>query len=367
MSELETFKKQPLGGVDIRSLVKTLAASGASTATDLLARQQGRVRPAGTSIAKDAAVLILGGSNGITRALAMQLLFGEGAAVYAVHLDSAKMQIGPHHAAAMTAAATAAGKTVRFFNADATKESTIAEVVAVLKETYRCVHLVNGIAAGATKRYAEHGPTLVRDLDVAFDPILQTPDFSKPENIRQLGMVEVEVASDVDIERTNKFMGTSSLLWAEPLAAAGLLVPGESVVAFCDYDYPPNDPVYAMGPLAGAKLLQRETMTTIRDRFGATTARLCYPAVATTALGAIPGGLLMYGLTAQILREKNAYADLLDLGRGSMKIFEQGYDGADVRLDAAYQETLPEFFRRRDAMTPGDVPAAFSALFGKEA
>lgn len=364
--ELETFKKQPLGGVDRRALVGILAEKGASTAKALLARQLDRVRPAGTTIAKDAAVLILGGSNGITRAVALQLLFGEGAAVYSVHLDSEKMQIGPHHTAAMTEAATAAGKTVRFFNADATKESTITEVVAALKESYRCVHLVNGIAAGATKRYAQHGPTLVRDLDVAFDPVLQTPDFSKPENLRKLGMVEVEVATDLDIERTNKFMGTSSLIWAEPLAAAGLLVRGESVVAFCDYDYPASDPVYAMGPLAGAKILQRETMKTIADRFGATTARLCYPAVATTALGAIPGGLLMYGLTAQILRERETYADLLDLGAGSMKIFHKGYDGADVRLDTAYQETLPEFFRRRDAMVPGDVPGAFTALFGKE-
>jgi len=365
--ELETFKKQPLGGVDRRSLVGTLAERGASTATDLLAKQRRRVTSAGTAIAKDAAVLILGGSNGITRAVAMQLLFGEGAAVFAVHLDSEKMQIGPHHAAAMTEAATAAGETVRFFNADATKESTITEVVAALKDSCRCVHIVNGIAAGATKRYAQHGPTLVRDLDVAFDAVLQTPDFSKPETIRKLGMVDVEVATDLDIERTNKFMGTSSLIWAEPLAAAGLLVRGESVVAFCDYDYPPSDPVYAMGPLAGAKILQRETMVAIAARFGATTARLCYPAVATTALGAIPGGLLMYGLTAQILRERNVYADLLDLARGSMRIFEKGYDGSDVRLDAAYQETLPEFFRRRDAMIPGDVPEAFSALFGKDA
>jgi enoyl-[acyl-carrier protein] reductase/trans-2-enoyl-CoA reductase (NAD+) len=122
-----------------------------------------------------------------------------------------------------------------------------------------------------------------------------------------------------------------------------------------------------MGPLAGAKLLQRETMKTIHDRHGVTTARLCYPAVATTALGAIPGGLLMYGLTAQILRERGTYRDLVDLGRGSMAIFAKGYAGDDVRLDAAYQETLPEFFARRDAMAPDDVPGAFSALFGQEA
>lgn len=364
---LEIFKKLPLGGVDRRSLVGVLAEKGATTARELFARQRATLTPAGTAIAKDAAVLILGGSNGITRALALQLAFGEGAAVFGVHLDSEKMQIGPHHVKAATEVAEKEGRWLRFLNADATKPETVAEVVGTLKESFRCVHLVNGIAAGATKRYAKFGPTEVRDLDVAFDSVLQTPDFSKAENIRKLGLVEVEVATDLDIERTNKFMGTSSLIWAEPLAAAGLLIPGESVVGFCDYDYPPEDPVYAMGPLAGAKILQRETMATIQSKLGAKTARLCYPAVATTALGAIPGGLLMYGLTAQILRERGEYADLLALGRGSMKMFEASYAGEDVRLDGAYQKTLPEFFRRRDALTTEDVPGAFSALFGQEA
>ena len=283
--------------------------------------------------------------------------------MYCVHLDSEKMQIGPHHVAAMSEAASAEGLTARFWNADATKPAVIEEVVAELKGKFRAVHLVNGIAAGATKRYKEHGPTQVKELDVAFDLVLQTPDFSKPENIRKVGLVDVEVATEVDIERTNKFMGSSSLLWAEPLAAAGLIARGESVIAFCDYDYPKDDPVYAMGLLAGAKLLQRETMTQIRERFGAKTARLCYPAVATTALGAIPGGLLMFGLTGEILQERGQFKDIRELSEGAMQIWKSGWDGADVRLDDAYQATLPEFYRRRDALSAGDIPAAFKALF----
>jgi enoyl-[acyl-carrier protein] reductase/trans-2-enoyl-CoA reductase (NAD+) len=226
------------------------------------------------------------------------------------------------------------------------------------------VHLVNGIAAGATKRYAEHGPTLVKDVDVAFDPVLQVPDFSRPENVRQVGMVEVEVASEVDIERTNRFMGSSSLLWAEPLANAGLLVPGESVVAFCDYDFPPDDPVYAMGPLAGAKILQRKTMGEIQQRFGARPARICYPPVATTALGAIPGGLLMYALSAQILRERGQFQDVMALGKASMGAFASSFAGGDLHLDLDYKAALPEFDRRKATLTGADLPGAFSLLYG---
>lgn len=362
--DLETFKKQPLGGTDRRTLVSGLAQHGPRVARELLDAQVPRVVPRGAVIPNDTAVLILGGSNGITRAVAIELLFGAKAAVFGVHYDSEKMQIGVHHVTALSERAAAQGLTSRFWNVDATRPTSVDEVVGALKGKYRAVHFINGIAAGATKRYIEHGPTKVKDIDVAFDPILQIPDFSRPENIRRVGFVEVEVANDADIERTNKFMGSSSLLWTEALANAGLIVAGQSIVSFCDYDYEPNDPVYAMGPLAGAKKLQRETMAQIRERFGAKTVRICYPAVATTALGAIPGGLLMYGLSAQILKERGQYQDVMELGGGTMKMFTPDFDADILRLDEAYQAALPEFHRRENALGPDELHAAFSALYG---
>jgi enoyl-[acyl-carrier protein] reductase/trans-2-enoyl-CoA reductase (NAD+) len=264
---------------------------------------------------------------------------------------------------ALVEAATAAGLTTRFWNEDATKPATVESVIREIAARHRMVHLVNGIAAGATKRYAEHGPTQVKDLDVAFHPVLQVPDFSRPENVRRLGLVDVEVATDADIERTNRFMGTSSMFWAEALASAGLLVRDESIIAFCDYDYAADDPVYAMGPLAGAKKLQRESMAAIAGRFAARTARLCYPAMPTTALGAIPGGLLMYALSAQLLRERGQYRGLPELAAESMAIFRAGWRGSDLRLDADYQVCLPEFFRRSQALEPEDLPGAIDLVF----
>ncbi|MSP24762.1 MAG: hypothetical protein EXR75_06270 [Myxococcales bacterium] len=362
--QFETFKKLPLGGVDRRSLVEVLAQSGASAATGVLRKQRQGLVPMGADIAPDTAVLILGGSNGITRALAVQLLFGERAAVFGVHYDSEKMQIGVHHTAAIQAAADADGLTCRYFNADATRDSTMEEVIAHLKGRFRAVHFVNGIAAGATKRYAEHGPTQVCDLDVAFDPVLQVPDCSRREAYRKFGLVDVEVATDAEIERTNKFMGTSSLSWIEPLARAGLIAAGESVVAFCDYDFEPTDPVYAMGPLAGAKVLQRETMTTIRERYQARTIRVCYPAMCTTAIGAIPGGILMYALSAQILMEQGEYQTLDALAAATIGLWRDPKPESELRLDGAYQRCLPEFHRRKELLAPKDVPDCFHALLG---
>jgi enoyl-[acyl-carrier protein] reductase/trans-2-enoyl-CoA reductase (NAD+) len=362
--DLETFKKLPLGGVDRRALVGALAEHGADAAASLLRESLSATKPAGTRIGADDVVLILGGSNGITRALAIELAFAERASVFCVHFDSEKMQIGHHHAHAMEAAATKAGRTMRFWNADAMKPQTIEDVVAAMKPRFRAAHLINGIAAGATKRYAEHGATKVKDLDVAFDAVLQVPDFSTADHVRRVGLVDVEVATEADIERTNKYMGTSSLVWGEALAAAGLLAKEESIVAFCDYDYPPDDPVYAMGPLAGAKRLQRESMTQLRDRYGVKAARICYPAMATTALGAIPGGLLMYALTAQILRERGEYQTLMELAVASMELFRPSWDGGDLLLDRAYQATLPEFHARKDKLSPSDLRDAFRLIYG---
>jgi enoyl-[acyl-carrier protein] reductase/trans-2-enoyl-CoA reductase (NAD+) len=361
--DLEIFKKLPLGGVDRRSLVDLLADKGATAAQELLARQRADLRSEGAQIPDDVAVLILGGSNGITRALAAQLVFGEKTAVFGVHYDSAKMQIGVHHVAALEAAAADDGLTCRFLNRDATRDKTIEEVVGLLKDNYRAVHLINGIAAGATKRYEKFGPTTVKDLDVAFDPVMQVPDFGNPDAYRRVGMVEVEVATEAEIERTNKFMGSSSLLWVEPLSEAGLIKPDESIVGFCDYDFEKQDPVYGMGPLAGAKILQRETMEQIRQRFGARTVRICYPAMATTALGAIPGGMLMFALTAQILMERTQYKSLTQLAAASMALFVNVPDNGELRLDGPYQATLPEFHVRKDALGPDSLPDAFSQLY----
>jgi enoyl-[acyl-carrier protein] reductase/trans-2-enoyl-CoA reductase (NAD+) len=72
----------------------------------------------------------------------------------------------------------------------------------------------------------------------------------------------------------------------------------------------------------------------------------------------------MYGLSAQILMEQGKYRDVMELGRDSMVIFQPGYRGEDVRLDAAYQACLPEFHRRKDALQPADVPGALRLLFG---
>jgi enoyl-[acyl-carrier protein] reductase/trans-2-enoyl-CoA reductase (NAD+) len=347
---LEVFIKQPLGGVDRRAILPMLAEHGLRVAREDLAAQRAKLRKLSPTVAKDACVLLLGGSNGILRQVAVQLLFAEGVPVYAVHYDSAKLQIGPHHAQAITEAAREAGVDVTFRNEDATKPDVITQVVAELKQKYRVVHVINGIAAGATKRYEQHGKALVRDLDVAFDGVRQTPDFTRVENVRKLGLVEVDIATQADIDRTNKMMGTSTDPWADALAAAGLLVPGESVVAFADYDFESDDPVYGMGPLAGAKILARESMTRIRDTHGARTIRICYPPLCTTA---------------QLLLRDGTYKGLPALAEDTMAIFgSAAQESGILRLDTAYQAALPEFHALSARLTNENLGAELSRVIG---
>jgi len=350
MAELEVFEKLPLGGMNIREIPKILDAEAPAICREMLARQVAALKPCGVSLPADHVVLMLGGSNGILRAVAIQLLFGEKVPVYAVHYDR-RMMIGSYHVDAIKELAAQRGVDTQWFNTDATDPKAIDEVIAELKKKYKVVHLINGIAAGATKRYKEHGSINVRDLDVEYNKVLQYPDFSKLENIRKFGLVEVPLADDADIERTNKFMGTSTTIWAEPLAAAGLLVKGTSIVAFADYDFEKDDPVYGMGPLAGAKILQRESMNQVREKLGARAVRLCYPAMDTTAIGAIPGGLLMFAVSTQVLAEKGKFKNLMALAAETMAIFKPGYADAELRTDADFQSILAEMHKREDELT----------------
>ena len=149
-------------------------------------------------------------------------------------------------------------------------------------------------------------------------------------------------------------MGTSTTIWAEPLAAAGLLVKGTSIVAFADYDFEKDDPVYGMGPLAGAKILQRESMNQVREKLGARAVRLCYPAMDTTAIGAIPGGLLMFAVSTQVLAERQVQKPD-GLAAETMAIFKPGYADAELRTDADFRASLPRCTSAR-RIDPGEHP-----------
>jgi enoyl-[acyl-carrier protein] reductase/trans-2-enoyl-CoA reductase (NAD+) len=358
--------KLPLGGIDRRSLLARLSSEGPVVAESDLAAARASLVRTGVELPQGSAVLMLGASGGILRALAIQLLFAEKVPVYAVHYDSEKLQIGAHHARAIMKAAESIGVPCSFHNADATRPETVTKIVDELRGKYRVVHLINGIAAGATKRFAEYGPTQVRDLDVAFDPVRQVPDFSTWDSFRRVGLVDVEVATESEIDRTYKFMGRSTTPWAEALADAGLLVRGESLVAFTDYEYEPDDPVYAMGPLCKAKVLQRESMADIKGRLGVRTVRLCYPAMSTTALGAIPGGILMFAGSAQILLERGTYRNIPLLARDTMPVFSPSFTESDARYDLPYQDVLPEFHRRKASLCAENAHESFDRVFGNK-
>ncbi len=361
---LETYVKLPLGGVDKHAIVRAIRDLGPQVARDDLAKDRALLRPGGLRVPDGTCVLLLGGSGGILRALAVQLVFGEKVPVFAVHYDSERLQIGPHHAAAITSAAKEAGVYCEYLNADATKPAVIEDVTRRLAERFSTVHLVNGIAAGATKRFPEHGPAKVREIDVSFDLVRQTVDFSRWENLRRVGLVDVEVATDADCERTYRFMGRSTDPWADALAEAGLLRRGESVVAFTDYRYEDDDPLYAMGPLRGAKDQHRRSLLRLQAEYGVRVARLCYPAMNTTALGAIPGGTLMFAGSAAVLLDRGKYKNLRALAHETLPIFDGSAHDFDVAIDADFQDCLMEFHRRKATLAPDTARAAVGHVFG---
>ncbi len=339
------LKKQPLGGLDRRAIATHISEHGFRTAEADLAADVTRLKKQHTVLPADECVLILGGSQGLSRALAVQLLFGERANIFCVHYDSERLQIGPQHVRAMQALAQREKLQSGFMNADATDPKVIDNVIIALRASYRVVHLFNCIASGAPKRFAEHGPAQVLDLDVAYDPVRQIADFSQ---VRDCGLVDVEVATQQEIDRTHRMMGTSTELWTTALARAGLLARDRTVVAFADYDFEADNPVYGMGPLATAKTLQRKSMTAIAQEHAVRTVRVCYPAMNTMAIGAIPGGLITFAGTWKKLERDQA--DIHTLAARSMVMWHPQFSLNELRLDTAYQQALQAF--KKETLTP---------------
>ncbi len=104
-------------------------------------------------------------------------------------------------------------------------------------------------------------------------------------------------------------------------------------------------------------------MATIHQRFGVRTVRLCYPAMCTTALGAIPGGITMFAVTAQILKERGEYQTIAELAAATMALWREPLPERELRLDEAFQRCLPEWQVRKKALRPEIVPDCFSKLF----
>jgi enoyl-[acyl-carrier protein] reductase/trans-2-enoyl-CoA reductase (NAD+) len=119
-----------------------------------------------------------------------------------------------------------------------------------------------------------------------------------------------------------------------------------------------------MGPLAGAKVLQRESMAKIASQYGVRTVKLCYPAMNTTAIGAIPGGCLMFAGTTELLVQRGRYRNLQALARETMPLFRKGFDASEMRLDDDYRTVLPDFHKLTDDLTNDTLRERLSHVVG---
>eukprot|EP01062_Namystynia_karyoxenos_P043376 TRINITY_DN31786_c0_g1_i1.p1 TRINITY_DN31786_c0_g1~~TRINITY_DN31786_c0_g1_i1.p1 ORF type:complete len:420 (+),score=106.10 TRINITY_DN31786_c0_g1_i1:94-1260(+) len=376
---LQAMAKRPLGGVDLRQMAVLIKAEGRSAADRQLQTDLARLRPVPAVLPENHGVVVLGGSNGITRAIALQLSFGQRVPVWCVHSDNPRMQIAYQHAQSAAARAEAENVPLKYRNVSAIADGVAQEVAAEMRAAgVRSASLINGIAAGVPKRYAQFGPCAVPELDCAFHPVLQTPDFGTPAAYRSIGLVDVGVASDQEVQRTMDLMGSApQTAWAAALAGEGLLS-SASVLAFCDYDYPNWDPVYAHGPLAGAKQAQRGELRQLRAQYSARPASLCFPPMPTSALGAIPGGLLLYAATAELLLRSGRSDSLRSCGELAASAVSQlwphpeslptvGYVSVFVRMDNDFQHVLADYKRWLEGLpdalaAAGGSPAALFPL-----
>jgi len=97
-----------------------------------------------------------------------------------------------------------------------------------------------------------------------------------------------------------------------------------------------------MGPLADAKREQRHSLESIAERYGTRSVRLCYPAIATTAIGVIPGALYMVAMTTPILKELGWGGD--HVAGNDFALSDMSPHGGSERFMAVMHRTTDEDF-----------------------
>ena len=189
---------------------------------------------------------------------------------------------------------------------------------------------------------------------MAFDPVLQVPDFSRPENVRK--------------RRPGRRRGRERRRHRAHEQVHGHLVAALGRAA--RRRRPPRagrerrrvlrlrlsrptirSTRWARSPAPSSSSARRWARSASAS--APTTARICYPPVATTALGAIPGGLL----DVRAHRPDPEGAGRVprrawSSRRDSMEIFRPTWDGNDMRLDAAYQSACPSSSRAARRSSP---------------
>ncbi|MEP6652789.1 MAG: enoyl-ACP reductase FabV [Myxococcales bacterium] len=263
--------------------------------------------------------LIIGGSTGYGLSSLVTTVFGYGARALNVCLErpphgEKSASAGWYNVAALHRRAKEEGRTVATINGDAYSSEIKNETVARLKSWGAKLDTV--VYSLASPRRTD--PATGQSYASVLKP-LGAPYASKSINLGndQVVTVEIEPASEQDIEATTKVMGGEDwALWMRALLAEGLLAKGCRAVAYSYIGPELTYPIYRSGTIGRAKEHLEQTARALDDELrtalGGRALVSIDKAVVTQASAAIPVVPLYISLLYKIMKAQGTHEGTIE-------------------------------------------------------
>jgi enoyl-[acyl-carrier protein] reductase / trans-2-enoyl-CoA reductase (NAD+) len=300
------------------------------------------------------AVLVLGCSTGYGLATRIGAAFGFGTPTVGVSYEKEPSENstgtpGWYNNRAFDAAATAASLPSFTINGDAFSKETKAKVVAAARELGLKFDLVAYSLASPVRTDPETGEmyrSVIKPIGGAYSGRTVNP-FT-----RELSFVEVQSATEAEIESTVKVMGGEDWeLWISALAEAGVLADKATTVAYSYVGPRLSWPIYREGTIGKAKAHLEATSSSLPAKAKALSPAGSSPvelrayvsvnkALVTRASAVIPVIPLYMALLFRVMKERGIHEDCI--AQIDRMYRDRLYSGSPLALDEEGRIRLDE-------------------------
>jgi enoyl-[acyl-carrier protein] reductase/trans-2-enoyl-CoA reductase (NAD+) len=303
-------------------------------------------------------VLVIGASTGYGLAARITAAFGFGAATLGVYFEKPGTETKPgtagwYNSAAFDELAADAGLYSKSINGDAFSNEARARAIEEIRAGMGGpIDLVVYSLASPVRKLPDTGELVRSALKPIGEPYSAT---SIDTNRDKLVQITVEPATEQEIADTVTVMGGEDwALWIEALAAADVLAPGATTVAFSYIGTEITWPIYWDGCLGRAKQHLDGTARDLTARFAGQGLKAyvgVMKSVVTQASAAIPVIPLYVSLVFRIMKEKGLHEGTIEQLNRLFRDFLFREDKAAPLLDDDGRVRLDDWELREDVQT----------------
>jgi enoyl-[acyl-carrier protein] reductase/trans-2-enoyl-CoA reductase (NAD+) len=310
------------------------------------------VKSKGPLTAMPRCVLVVGSSTGYGLASRITAAFGGNAATLGVFFEKPAEEgrtgsAGWYNSAALEDAAHAAGLYAKSINGDAFSDAVKQQAIDLIKADLGQVDAVIYSLASPRRVHPKTGQVFKSVLKPIGAPYTaKTVDTDKGI----VSGITIEPASDQEIQDTTVVMGGEDWeMWIDALAAAGVLAPGATTVAYSYIGPKVTWAIYRNGTIGRAKEDLEATAGRIARKLepaGGSAYVSINKALVTQASSAIPVVPLYISLLYRVMKEKGLHEGCIEQIH---RLFaERLYNGASPQLDPEGRIRIDDWEMRPD-------------------